>query len=112
MKGDRGALEAEGEIPPAAHMVVAAVMIVVVMMRTAVAAFRIVTHPLPDIVTAAVTAHDLVECDDGFAARRVADDTSVAVTGLVCTGGIERKQREAAGDGEDAEKLFHNGWIG
>ena len=57
-------------------------------MAAAMTALRIMRDPFPDVASAVVTSHDLVIGDDGFAARRVAHEASVAAV-IVSAGASE-----------------------
>jgi hypothetical protein len=71
----------------------------------AAAAVRGLSDPATDRMTAAIIAHDLIDCIDGATAASVADDTLAAAVISLCRGGShESRDTEESKDGED---VFH-----
>jgi hypothetical protein len=70
------------------------------------AAVRGLSDPTTDGMTAAVVAHDLINCIDGTTAASVADNALAAAVISLCRGrSHESRDTEEGKDGED---VFHN----
>lgn len=64
--------------------------------------------PFPDVAATMIASDDFMGGDDGFAARCVTDDAATVMS----IGGVDRHEREGAGECEERQDFFHGGfWI-